>query len=69
MHNEQVLEEVYQLLVRNYVEDTDAMFRFDYSKEFLKWALLPPGFNPRWLVGVRGGKNRRLFGMITGIPV
>ena len=67
--NDEVLEEVYQLLVRNYVEDTDAMFRFDYSKEFLKWALTPPNGNPRWLVGVRAGKKRRLFGMITGIPV
>lgn len=57
------------MLVRNYVEDTDAMFRFDYSKEFLKWALTPPNGNPRWLVGVRAGKKRRLFGMITGIPV
>jgi len=69
LQDEEVLEEVYQLLVRNYVEDTDAMFRFDYSKDFLRWALLPPNGNPRWLVGVRAGKKRRLFGMITGIPV
>ena len=69
LNDETVIEEVYQLLVRNYVEDTDAMFRFDYSKDFLRWALLPPGYNPRWLVGVRAGKKRRLFGMITGIPV
>lgn len=34
--------QVYQLLTHNYVEDDDAMFRFDYSKEFLKWALQPP---------------------------
>ena len=35
LNDPKVLEEVYQLLVRNYVEDTEAMFRFDYTKEFL----------------------------------
>ena len=28
-------------------------FRFDYSPEFLRWALLPPGFLKEWHVGVR----------------
>ena len=45
------------------------MFRFDYSIEFLRWALMPPNGNPRWIIGVRAGKKRRLFGLITGIPV
>lgn len=31
-----VLQEVYTLLNENYVEDNDAMFRFDYSPEFLR---------------------------------
>jgi glycylpeptide N-tetradecanoyltransferase len=30
------------LLTNNYVEDDDAMFRFDYSVPFLRWALMPP---------------------------
>lgn len=34
--------ELYFLLTQNYVEDDDAMFRFDYSVPFLRWALLPP---------------------------
>ena len=62
-------EEVYTLLTMNYVEDDDAMFRFDYSVPFLRWALLPPGQPAEWLVGVRGGKKQRLFGFIAGIPV
>lgn len=45
------------------------MFRFDYSVEFLRWALLPPGGQPSWIIGVRAGKKRRLFGLISGIPV
>ena len=34
------------LLNENYVEDDDAMFRFDYSMRFLTWAL-----TPTWLQG------------------
>ncbi|KAJ3094482.1 hypothetical protein HDU96_001659 [Phlyctochytrium bullatum] len=34
------IKEVYELLTLNYVEDDDAMFRFDYSAEFLKWWVL-----------------------------
>lgn len=37
--DEKEREEVYQLLMNNYVEDDDAMFRFAYNKDFLLWAL------------------------------
>ena len=40
------VEEVYKLLNQNYVEDDDNMFRFDYSRAFLKWALRPPVRGP-----------------------
>ena len=55
------------------MEDDDNMFRFDYSKEFLQWALMPPGYHPSWHVGVRmktkkEGKKDRLVAFITGIP-
>lgn len=45
------------------------MFRFDYSKEFLVWALTPPGYYPEWMIGVRVKKNQKLVGFISGIPV
>jgi glycylpeptide N-tetradecanoyltransferase len=51
------------------VEDDDNMFRFDYSIEFLQWALTPPGFKKEGLFGVRGGKKNKLFGFISGIPI
>lgn len=66
--NESQLEEVYKLLNENYVEDTEAMFRFDYSREFLRWALLPPGWHPSWHVGVRVKSNGKLVAFITAIP-
>lgn len=69
MQDPAVVDEVYTLLLQNYVEDDDAMFRFDYSREFLKWALTPPGYYKNWLIGVRAGPKNKLFGCITGIPV
>ena len=46
--------EVYNLLTKHYVEDSEGKFRFDYSIEFLRWALMPPNFVPEWAIGVRG---------------
>ena len=45
--------ELYNLLANNYVEDDDALFRFDYSQEFLLWAVTPPGYHKELLFGVR----------------
>jgi len=70
MNDPVVLDEVYTLLCQNYVEDDDNMFRFDYSREFLKWALHPPEYIQEWHVGVRSRTGKKkLYGFITGIPV
>jgi glycylpeptide N-tetradecanoyltransferase len=61
--------ELYEFLRDNYVEDSDNTFRFDYPIEFLKWALLVPGQQPEWLLGVRYGKKKVLYGFISAIPV
>lgn len=37
LNNQGELKEVYELLTANYVEDSDATFRFDYSAEFFRW--------------------------------
>ncbi|KAK7074902.1 glycylpeptide N-tetradecanoyltransferase [Halocaridina rubra] len=66
--NEEVLQNLYNLLNENYVEDDDNMFRFDYSREFLRWALMPPGWKPQWHVGVRIIKSNRLVGFISAVP-
>lgn len=34
-------EEVYELLSNHYVEDDEAMFRFNYSVSFLNWYVKP----------------------------
>uniref|UniRef100_A0A8C9SC98 Glycylpeptide N-tetradecanoyltransferase n=1 Tax=Scleropages formosus TaxID=113540 RepID=A0A8C9SC98_SCLFO len=66
--NPSVLKELYTLLNENYVEDDDNMFRFDYSPEFLLWALRPPGWLPQWHCGVRVNSNQKLVGFISAIP-
>lgn len=68
VNNDKELEEAYKLLNLNYIEDGEAMFRFDYTKEFLKWALLPPGWKKSWHLGVRVKSNKKLVAFITAIP-
>jgi glycylpeptide N-tetradecanoyltransferase len=67
--NPDELEGIYCLLRDHYVEDDDNMFRFNYSKEFLCWALKPPGYKKEWHLGVRVIGNKRLVGFITAIPI
>lgn len=68
MTDSKTQEEVYELLTNNYVEDDDAMFRFQYSQEFLKWALRPPEYHGDWHVGVRLKVTQTLVAFITGVP-
>ncbi|KAF1762536.1 hypothetical protein GCK72_010798 [Caenorhabditis remanei] len=62
------LNELYNLLTKNYVEDDDSMFRFDYSADFLKWALQVPGHRQEWHCGVRADSNNRLLAFIGAVP-
>lgn len=44
------------------------MYRFDYSKPFLRWALQPPGWKRVWHCGVRVRSNKKLVGFISAVP-
>lgn len=68
INNDVVLKELYNLLNENYVEDEDSMFRFDYSPQFLRWALQPPGWKLEWHCGVRVEKSKKLVGFIGATP-
>jgi len=57
------------LLSHHYVEDNEAMFRFNYSASFLHWALKAPGWLKNWHVGVRVTSTKKLVAFISGIPV
>jgi glycylpeptide N-tetradecanoyltransferase len=45
------------------------MFRFDYSPEFLRWALQPPGWKEQWHVGIRVAASKKLVAFISAIPM
>jgi len=64
----EILKELYTLLSHNYVEDDDNMFRFNYSPEFLQWALKPPNWHKDWHCGLRVEKTNKLVGFISGVP-
>ncbi|KAG5225540.1 N-METHYLTRANSFERASE family protein [Salix suchowensis] len=68
MESDETCNEVYNLLKNNYVEDDENMFRFNYSQEFLRWALCPPGYYPSWHIGVRAKASQKLVAFITGVP-
>ncbi|KAL8716678.1 MAG: hypothetical protein Q9225_006014 [Loekoesia sp. 1 TL-2023] len=46
--NDRELDEVWELLNGHYVEDDEAMFRFNYSVSFLNWYIQPPIISWRW---------------------
>lgn len=68
IHDELMCDEIYNLLANNYVEDDENMFRFNYSKEFLRWALQPPGYFKSWHIGVRVKTSKKMVAFITGVP-
>ncbi len=67
--SEHEIKEVYELLTYHYVEDDNAMFRFNYSKSFLNWALKSPDWKKSWHIGVRAkGPSQKLVASIFGVP-
>lgn len=69
VNDEEHLNQIYELLSANYVEDHDSQFRFNYSKPFLKWAINPPGTNPQWTLAVRKKDTKKMLAFISGTPV
>lgn len=66
------MKEVYQLLNGHYVEDDEAMFRFNYGTAILKWSLMSPGWKADWHVGIRDCrvKDRKpLVAFISAVPM
>lgn len=53
LEKNEILDELYTLLYENYVEDDDGCFRFNYSRDFLRWALMHPGYKKELFFGIR----------------
>ncbi|KAI3365267.1 hypothetical protein L3Q82_010360 [Scortum barcoo] len=63
-----VLRELCTLLSENYMEEDDNTIRFDFSLEYLQWALQPPKWLAQWHCGVRVDTNKKLVGFIAAVP-
>ena len=65
---EEELNELQVFLATYYNYDDEEPDRIlDYSKEFLKWFLMPPNYFPDLIIGVKC--NNRLVASICGIPM
>lgn len=62
------LEELYIHLRDNFGEDSDSLFRFHYSKEFLSWSLNTSKKKKELHIGVRVVANKKLVAFIAGTP-
>ncbi len=70
LDNDLELDDLYVFLNENYVEDSDNLFRFDYSKEFLKWALASRAYTSNILLCVRSKQHsNKIVGTITGTVI
>ena len=71
MNQQNEVDKLYEFLKTNYVEDEDHMFRFDYSKDFLKWHLTSPNYFPEWLISIvqldTKKNKKKMVGFIAGI--
>ncbi|KAM9837939.1 glycylpeptide N-tetradecanoyltransferase 1-like [Aulostomus maculatus] len=63
-----VLKELCAFLNDNYTEDDDNTIRYDFSLEYLQWALQPPNWLSQWHCGVRVDTNKKLVGFIAAVP-
>ena len=73
MTKQNEIDKLYEFLKNNYVEDEDHMFRFDYSKDFLKWHLTSPNYCTDWLISIvqldTKKNKKKMVGFIAGIPI
>ncbi|XP_037610240.1 glycylpeptide N-tetradecanoyltransferase 1-like [Sebastes umbrosus] len=63
-----VLRELCTLLNKNYMEEDDNTIRYEFSPEYLQWALQPPNWLAQWHCGVRVDTNNKLVGFIAALP-
>ena len=68
INKDETSTQIYNLLTKHYVEDNENMFRFDYSKDFLRWALRSLGYFKSWHIGVQVYTTSNMVSFIIGVP-
>ena len=66
------VDKLYEFLKSNYINDESHLFGSDYSKDFLKWFLSPPGMYDDWIISVvkedKIKNKKKIIGFISAIP-
>lgn len=65
--NETELNNLYNFLLDYYVDDIDASKRFHYSKDTLKWFLMPKDYYQDLILGIK--YKNKIVASICGIPM
>ncbi|CAH8265903.1 unnamed protein product [Arabidopsis lyrata] len=67
LSSDDMCSEVYNFLKVHHPDD-GYLFEETYSREFLRWALCPPGYYQSWHIGVRAKTSKKLVAFISGVP-
>ena len=66
------VDKLYEFLKTNYIGDESHLFGMEYSKDFLKWYLSPPGMHSEWIVSVlkedKIKNKKKMIGFISAVP-
>ncbi|XP_010479398.2 PREDICTED: glycylpeptide N-tetradecanoyltransferase 1-like [Camelina sativa] len=66
MKSDDMCSEVYNFFKDHYAQKLNC--NVHPSKEWLMWALCPPGYHQSWHVGVRDKATKKLVAFISGVP-
>ncbi|KAG7570406.1 Acyl-CoA N-acyltransferase [Arabidopsis thaliana x Arabidopsis arenosa] len=66
VNSDDVCSEMYNFLKENNSEG--GYIKYNYSREYLRWALCPPGYYQSWHIGVRVKTSKKLVAFISGVP-
>ncbi|AFP65286.1 N-myristoyltransferase (nucleomorph) [Chroomonas mesostigmatica CCMP1168] len=58
----------FRFLEKNYIEDNDCYFRFNYIHEFLTFALMVPGWSSIFNLEMKFVRSKKILGSITSFP-
>ena len=62
------INDIYELMKNHYFEDSHTPFRLQYTIPFIRWLMAVSSNSKYCIIGIRVKANKKLVGMISGIP-
>jgi glycylpeptide N-tetradecanoyltransferase len=63
-----IMDKIFKFLEKNFIEDSDSTFRFNYIHEFLYFSIKIPGWRSFFNLGVSFLRGKKLLGLIIATP-